>query len=316
MKNHLESAYRLAMVLLCKQPQEKDEAIKWLKFAAAKNHSPSINYLQTMFPGTYTPARTTPFGGAFAGGQNGVAKESAFASAQHSVVEISAWNRRITNSYTGIVISSTGFILTSARAVLDRNNRVCESIQIKRGNEVVNAEVIAYGLPYDGANGSVDLALLFAMDLMSQGCAELGNSNSYRNGDKVFLIDNSYGNGAYITSGVIRDSRYELPRIPYPYIMTDAVASKSNSGGPLISEDGQIIGVINYGIYGPAKMSYAIPIDVVKGFLKYVASSAMLPNEALGEIIPILSSPTYYSHNNFNGIHIALDKISFIRNIY
>ena len=321
-KNHLESMFRLAMIQLAKQPPETDLAIKWLKFAAEKGHVASANYLRTMMPDQYTSTQSfapaiNP--SASVGTGNALSGEDVFAKMQNSVVEIIANDRKSVARASGFIVSSTGFVVTNAHAVLDDKHRIYENIQIKRGDEVVNAAVVAVGKPADGKHDSVDLALLFAIGLMDAGCAELGSSDTCRNGQKVYLIGNSLGSGTCITSGIISDARRDMPGLSYPYVMTDAAANHGNSGGPLLSEDGKVIGVLVSGIQNAEGMNYAIPIDIVKQFLAYVAAQTQLSTTSLAEISDIANAPVTMSSTSdkvFTGIHLVLDIIAFIMGLF
>ena len=326
-KNHLESMFRLAMVKLNKRPAETQAAAQWLQIASEKGHIASTNYLRTMMPEytktsfrpatvaqpTHTPAasNTSGTGGILTG-------EDIFAKMQDCVVEIIATDRKKTARASGFLVSSTGFIITNAHAVLDENGNVYETVRVKRGDEVVTAAVVAVGKPVDGKHDSVDLALLFALDLMNKGCSDLGTSSSCRNGQKVYLIGNSLGSGTCITSGIISDATRSMPGLSYPYVMTDAAANQGNSGGPLLSEDGKVIGVLVSGIQNAEGMNYAIPIDVTKEFLAYVVRQSKFQNDILAEISDSIQTNVTMSSVRdkiFAGIHLALDVIAFILSI-
>ena len=323
-KNHLESMYRLAMVKLNKQPPEKDATAKWLKLAAEKGHASSINYLRTSMPDEYVIPTATGYA-PFApvvnhepGGQ--MSGEDVFTKMQNAVVEIITHDKKTVGRASGFVASSTGFIITNAHAVLNNQHNICNKIQVKRGNEIVDASVVAVGRPTDGKHDSVDLALLFAAGLMDAGCAELGESSVCRNGQKVYLIGNSLGSGTCITSGIISDAHRNMPGLSYPYIMTDAAANHGNSGGPLLNEDGKVIGVLVSGVQNAEGMNYAIPIDVVKQFLSYIVNQTRLSgSEALREISSVTSAPVNMSAKSdkaFSGIHLLLDVIAFILSLF
>lgn len=321
LKNHLPSMFRYAMILLNKTPPQTELAVKWLKIGAEKGQSECINYLNIMFPkqapvntyssnaGAQSPSTTQKAPGSILSG------EEIYAKLEDSVVEIIANDGKHVARASGFLVSSTGFVITNAHAVLDDKNQIYSHIEVKRQQISMPAVVLAVGRPADGKHNSADLALLFAMGLQDSRPAELGNSNSCRNGQKVYLVGNSLGSGICITSGIISDATRAMPGLQYPYIMTDAAANHGNSGGPLISEDGRVVGVLVSGIQDAEGMNFAIPINVVKDFLKYVISQVELDDTVLGELAQVKRDPSTMSSLKdkiFTGIHLIADVVAFI----
>ena len=320
LKNHLASMFRYAMILLNKVPPQTELAVKWLRIGAEKGQAECINYLNIMFP-KQAPVNSFSQGGAPAketapkAPGSVLSGEEIYAKIEDSVVEIIAHDGKNVARASGFLVSSTGFVVTNAHAVLDDKNQIYSHIEVKRQQISMPAVVLAVGRPADGKHNSADLALLFAMGLQDSRAAELGNSNSCRNGQKVYLVGNSLGSGICITSGIISDAQRAMPGLEYPYIMTDAAANHGNSGGPLISEDGKVIGVLVAGIEKAEGMNFAIPMNVVKEFLKYVISQIELDDNVLGELANIKHDPSTMSSLRdkiFTGIHLLADVVAFI----
>jgi len=85
-----------------------------------------------------------------------------------------------------------------------------------------------------------------------------GNANGLHHGQPLYAIGNSLDMGHTVTSGIFSGRRNDL-------LQTNAQINPGNSGGPLITADGQVIGVntskvIGMGVEG---MGFAIPIHVV-----------------------------------------------------
>jgi len=100
-------------------------------------------------------------------------------------------------------------------------------------------------------------------------------------GTRVAAVGNPFELTGSFTSGVIsgRNRTIQIPRTPFSIadgVQTDAALNPGNSGGPLITHDGEVVGVINSGIRG----SQANPAENV-GF----AISAALVREVVPELI-------------------------------
>ena len=98
-------------------------------------------------------------------------------------------------------------------------------------------------------------------------------------------------------------------------MMTDAAANHGNSGGPLVSEQGQVIGVLVSGIENAEGMNFAIPSDMVKAFLTYVLTQSRLPRGRCGELEPLFneaSNMAFKWDKLFTGIKLVVDAIALI----
>ena len=96
---------------------------------------------------------------------------------------------------------------------------------------------------------------------------KLGNSEKVKVGEKVLAIGNPFGFSGTLTQGIVSRIDYAKNRI-----QTDAAINPGSSGGPLLNERGEIIG-INQAIYNPDNnisnigIGFATPINLVKEYL-------------------------------------------------
>ena len=96
----------------------------------------------------------------------------------------------------------------------------------------------------------------------------MGNSENIKVGQKVLAIGNPFGFNGTLTQGIISRIDYAKGKI-----QTDAAINPGNSGGPLITTNGEVVG-INQSIYNPDNnisnigIGFAIPINTVKEMLK------------------------------------------------
>ncbi len=319
MKNHLESMYQYAMIQLGKQPPNTDLAMKWLRLAASKGHAGSDTYLKINAPVTpVAPAPQSASAPVRPAPGNVLSGEEIYNKMEFAAVEILAIaGEDEVDRASGFIVSKHGFVVTNAHAILDSQGKVCKAIAVKLHDKVHQAVPVAFGSPSDGVHDSLDIALLFVPELKVKAVSDFGHSSTCRNGQKVYLIGNSLGCGTCITSGIISDASRKVPGLSYPYIMTDAAANPGNSGGPLLNEQGEVIGVLVAGIEKVKGMNYAIPIDVVKKFFSYISEQTGLDARILGKLAAPTNQPTNmsFSDNLFKGLHLVLDIVAFILSI-
>ena len=171
---------------------------------------------------------------------------------------------------TGVVIVDSGVILTNLHVV---NGAKRIRVIFADGLEAA-AEVI-------GARPEHDLAVLKAQaipdDLQP---ATMRSTAGLRPGDPVLAVGFPFGIGPSATAGVVSGlgREYRSPegkRILSNLIQFDAAVNPGNSGGPLVTNEGEVIGIVT-GLLNPTEqrvfvgIGFAVPIESA-------ASAAGLP---------------------------------------
>lgn len=182
---------------------------------------------------------------------------------------------------SGFVIHESGIILTNAHVVAKLDTV-----------EVTFANGKRYKGKVIGRDGRTDLAIVKIDAEGPLPILKLVKSSRLPLGAKVFALGNPMGNRFSVTSGIISgyDRAYDVAW-PVNFIQHDAALNPGNSGGPLITEEGEVIGIntatppetifdIGIGLAIPAELAAKIAAQlvadgkVVRGRLGVTASSA------------------------------------------
>ena len=137
---------------------------------------------------------------------------------------------------TGVILTEDGYVVTNAHVIA---GGLSAWVALDTG-AVLDAELV-------GFDSGEDLALLKLVDVTGLPTAQLGDSDECVVGDTVYAIGNPLGvelRGT-LTSGLISaiDRRVTLEGRVMTMLQTTAALNNGNSGGPLINDQGQVIGI-------------------------------------------------------------------------
>ena len=185
-------------------------------------------------------------------------------------------------SGSAVVISSDGYVLTSAHVV--------EGSERGGASFVDGSET---GFDVVGRDPLSDLAVL-RLDDTEAPAAELGDAAALQVGQLVVALGNPLGFSGSVTAGVvsalgrsITASTRSHSRLVENVIQTDAALHPGNSGGALADATGRVVG-INTAVVGPMigqGLGLAIPVDeVTKGIIAELIQKGRVRRAYLGVV--------------------------------
>ncbi|WP_140628489.1 S1C family serine protease [Methylibium rhizosphaerae] len=162
---------------------------------------------------------------------------------------------------TGVVIVDKGIILTNLHVVLGAKQI---KVEFFNGMEA-DASVIS-------VQPENDLAVLQASKVPDDMvAATLRSTSDLAPGDEVIAVGHPFGIGPSVSSGVVSGLKREFrsdegQRVLTNLIQFDAAANPGNSGGPLVTNDGAVVGIVT-AILNPSDqrtfigIGFAVPIE-------------------------------------------------------
>jgi serine protease Do len=186
---------------------------------------------------------------------------------------------------SGFVIRADGLIITNRHVIAS-----ARTIRVRLSDaREVPAKIV-------GVDAVTDIALL-KVSAGNLPALRLGSSQAVSVGDAVIAIGNPFGLGQSVSAGIISARARMLEEDPYiDFLQTDAAINHGNSGGPLLSMDGTVIGVTSAILSpsgGSVGLGFAIPSETVAGVIGQLEAHGRVERGYVGvsgqEMTPLLA---------------------------
>lgn len=206
---------------------------------------------------------------------------------------------------TGIIISENGYIITNWHLA---GNKYSSCYVTMEDGTVYNGNTI-------WADSDLDLAIV-KISANNLKYLQLGDSDNIKIGETVYAIGNPIGIEFQrtvtkgIISGLNRTIKIEENKnssYMEGLIQTDASINQGNSGGPLINERGEVIGINSVKIETAEGIGFAVPINIIKPVVESLANGGEFEEAYLGifaydkEVIKYLNNDVTFNE----GIYVV-----------
>jgi putative serine protease PepD len=248
---------------------------------------------------TTTVLQTTPSGAAPAAARDSLSVAEIYERAAPGVVQITSTatpsdSPRVVPGQTlpqplpqealgsGFVIDKAGHIVTNYHVI-----EGATQIEVSFSNQdTLTARLV-------GSDPSTDIAVL-RVEASSRGLTplEFGDSDDVRVGDAVVAIGNPFGLDRSATAGIVSSVQERTITAPNGYpidhvIQTDAAINRGNSGGPLLNDSGEVIGVNSQistagGSTGNVGIGFAVPSNTVKNVVAQLIDKGKVDRAFMG----------------------------------
>lgn len=165
---------------------------------------------------------------------------------------------------TGFLLREEGLIVTNDHVVQGNREVVVDGVHLPRQM----AKVVF-------SDPRFDLAFIAAPHCEAAPAAILATEKPVAVGDLVVVIGHPFGLKFSVTQGIVSSTNHLLDGLPY--LQHDAALNPGNSGGPLVNQQGEIIGVNTFIVNGGESMGFSLPV-------RYLAESLALYRTGAGQV--------------------------------
>jgi serine protease Do len=176
---------------------------------------------------------------------------------------------------SGVIVDGKGFILTNDH-VIDGATKIQVS---------VDGDPMHYSGRVVGFDKDTDLAVIKINVGRDLPIARLGNSDGVQVGDWVLAFGSPFGLNSTVTAGIVSAKDRAAGTQFQRFIQTDAAINPGNSGGPLVSMNGEVIGIntaIFTGSRGFEGVGFALPSNAAINVYNQLVTRGKVTRGSIG----------------------------------
>lgn len=176
-----------------------------------------------------------------------------------------AESREIIEQYKGVVIQIATPYSTGTGFYLQKPDIIITNEHVVRGNR----EVVIDGPGFEKqlvkvmySDSKYDLAFLNPPSKHEMPRVDLEENEKLAGGDRVIAVGHPFGLKFTATQGIVSSMMHKQDEIQY--IQHDAALNPGNSGGPLIDDDGKVVGVNTFIIRDGNSIGFSLPVRYLR----------------------------------------------------
>ena len=283
----IQSINALVETGLAQKVLKDDEIFSWAKMAALEGDNDSLARLESLLPGKSKDELTTEFQSSSS--VAGAGKDE-LSRAVRGVVTVYldlgiqvkggvGFPNRIVGS--AFQIDPKGYYITNYHVIkseVDPSYEGYSKLSI-RPSDNPSARIPAFVVGWDE---QLDLALLKSEP--APYTFHFAQDSQLAEGQKVFVIGSPVGLENTVTSGILSAKSRQLLSFG-EVLQIDASVNPGNSGGPLVNEQGEILGVVFAGLVGYQGLNFALPASWLKAEIPTLFQGGKTSHALIGAVL-------------------------------
>ncbi|MDO4594312.1 MAG: trypsin-like peptidase domain-containing protein [Tissierellia bacterium] len=213
---------------------------------------------------------------------------------------------------SGVIVSEDGYILTNSHVIENGQALKISVLLNDKDSDSVDADLI-------WNDSTLDLAVI-KIDQKGLKPVEMADSDKVEVGNKVIAIGNPLGLDlqSTVTSGIIsglnRSVSLDTGASMDGLMQTDAAINSGNSGGALLNQNGELIGINTAKAGNSDGIGFAIPINTAKAVVDQIKETGSFESVYLGiSGIGVDTIKSYFENNNMD---LNTDHGVYVTDVY